>query len=273
MEPGLIPDLPNDDYHALTDWWSSTQLKARLPERYKTGGSSDALTFGTLVHEVVLEPDALDHYEVVDANTIAGDNPKTGRPYDNPTMTARYKAHVAEVEQSGKTLVAASDWGRANAMRDAIAAHKAAAGLIYGSGGHNEESALWIDDNGVRHKARFDRRIPGALVDLKTTSAKPGADSLTRACIDYGYDLSAAHYLEVAGGLGLDADVFAHVWVGKEAPYRVTVTELDSAFLARGRVLRALALERAANLAPAYEGASGYLTLTPPRWAELQETA
>lgn len=273
IEPGLIPDMPNCEYHDQTDWWSSTQLKSWLPERYKTGGSTDALTFGTLVHEVVLEPDNLDHYEVVDAHEIAGANPKTGKPYDNPTMTARYKAHVAEVQQSGKVLVSREDWERAHAMRDAIADHETAAGLIFGTDGRNEESAFWVDGTGVQHKARFDRRIPGALVDLKTTSAKPGADSLTRACIDYGYDLSAAHYLEVAAGLGLDAGVFAHVWVAKEAPYRVTVTELDAAFVARGRVLRALALERAASRVPAYEGADGYLTLTPPRWADLKETA
>lgn len=271
IEPGLTGDLTNAEYHAVTDWWSSSQLKAALPERYKAGGSQEALDFGTLVHSVVLEPDSLGHLVVLDAAAIAGTNPKTGAPYDAPHMTTRYKAAVAEAAQDGKTVVAQADWDTAHAMRDAIAAHDTAARLLFSDDGASEESAFAVDFDGVQHKARFDRRIPGAIIDLKTTSAKPGRDSLTRAIIDYGYDLSAAHYLAVAELLGLDVQAFAWVFVDKSDDHRVTVVDVEAAFLDRGRALRSQALRRLTDpTADAYEGATGFLTLTLPRWAEIE---
>lgn len=271
---GLHTDMSNADYHAQTDWLSSTQLKRALPEHYKTGGSQEALDFGTLVHTVVLEPDSLDGYVVLDAAAIAGDNPKTGRPYDNPTMTAKYKAAKAEVEADGKVVVAREDWDAAHAMRDAIAAHPTASRLLLGDDGVSEESAFVTDESGLQHKARFDRRVPGAIIDLKTTSAKPGRDSLTRTVIDYGYETSAVHYLTVADLLGLDVSGFGWVFVDKSPDHRVTVVDVDAAFLERGKALRDKAIRRLADPAePRYEGATGFLTLTCPRWAELEQTA
>jgi hypothetical protein len=212
-------------------------------------------------------------FAVLDAKEIGVK--KDGTTADNPTATTAWKEAVAAAEKDGKRVIHAAEWERwldqAFAMRDAVAEHETAASLLFGPEGSYEESAFWVDGNGIQHKARFDRRIPGAIVDLKSTSAKPGADNLAKSVLNYGYDLSAAHYLEVANGLGLTVDAFALVFVSKEAPHRVTVAELDDTFLARGRVLRALAIERHLNAAPAYEGASGYLTLSAPRWARLDE--
>ena len=268
ITPG-IHAMSNADYHAQTDWASSSMLKALLPERYKTGGSQEALDFGTLFHAVVLEPDTLDAYVALDAEKIGLKS--DGTPAAVPTMTVAWKRAVAEAEQDGKIVVAQTDWDRAHAMADAVHAHRTASALLFDGEGHNEESAFWVDDNGIQHKARFDRRIPGALIDLKSTSAKPGGDSLTRTVIDYGYELSAEHYLRVAEGLDLDAPNFAWVFVSKD-PIRVTVAEPDESLLARGRILRALALERLANPAAApYEGADGYLTLRAPSRARLDE--
>ena len=269
---GLHADITNDDYHADTEWLSSSVLKRYLPEHYKPGGSQDALDFGTLFHTVVLEPNNLAGYVVLDAAAIAGDNPKTGRPYDSPTMTAKYKAAVAEAAQDGRTVVAQADWDKAHAMRDAVAKHETAARLLFSEDGASEVSAFAVDEDGVRHKARFDRHIPGVIVDLKSTSGKPGKDSIARAVVDYGYDLSASHYLAVAELLGLDVQAFAFVFVGKEEPHHVTVCDLDEAFLARGRALRDKALRRHLDPAePRYEGADGFLTIPAPPWAIIRE--
>jgi hypothetical protein len=272
IKPGLHFDLPNTDYHAITDWYSSTQLKHALPERYKAGGSQEALDFGTLLHAVVLEPDTLGRYVPADAEKIGLKS--DGTPAQAPTMTVAWKRFCAEVEQDGKTVVAQADWDRAHVMRDAIAAHDTAARLLFSSDGASEESAFAVDENGVQHKARFDRRIPGAIIDLKSTSAKPGRDSLTRAIVDYGYEVSAAHYLAVAELLGLDVSGFGWVFVDKSDEHRVTVVDVDDAFLDRGRVLREQAIRRLTDPAePRYEGETGFLTLTCPRWAELEQPA
>lgn len=269
-EPGLIPGLPNATYHEQTDWLSSSMLKALLPEHYKvTTTSTEALDFGALFHIAVLESHLLDGYVALDAETVGVK--ADGTPALNPTMTAAWKKAVAEAAADGRTVIAQSDLDLALAMRDAVMAHDTAAELLYRRGGRAELSAF-TEVDGVPCKARFDRLIDGAIVDLKSTSAKPGRQSIARAVVDWGYDTSAAHYLAVAHALGLDVQALALVFVSKTAPHHVTVCDLDETFLARGRALRRRALERHLNPAvPAYEGATGFLTLNCPRWAEIAE--
>src|SRR5690606_14727166 len=201
-DPGLYVGMSNSDYHAQEAWASSTGLKALLPERYKAGGSTEALDFGTLFHTAVLEPDNLAEYVALDAEKIGLQS--DGTPAQNPTMTAAWKRAVAEAEAGGRTVIAQADLDLALRMRDALLAHDVAANLIRDIAGTFEESAF-AEVDGVPCRARFDKRIPGAILDLKSTSAKPGRESLTRTILDYGYDLSAAHYLAVADALGLDA--------------------------------------------------------------------
>lgn len=272
---GLHAGMSNEDYHARTDWASSSTLKALLPERYKAGGSQEALDFGTLFHTAVLEPDNLADYAVLDADKIGLKS--DGTPAQNPTMTAAWKRAVAEAEADGRTVIAQADLDRALAMAEAIHGHDTAANLLHGIDGTFEESAF-AEVDGVPCRARFDKRIPGAILDLKSTSAKPGADSLTRAILDYGYDLSAAHYLKVAQALDLDVDTFALIFVSKTpneqtGRYYVTVIDLDETFLIRGRALRAQAIDRFLHRAEPYDGATGFLTLPCPKWAQLEETA
>jgi hypothetical protein len=267
-QPG-IHAMSNEDYHAETGWLSSSMLKALLPERYKVGGSTEALEFGTLFHTAVLEPDDLKQYVALDAAKIG--LKADGTPAANPTMTVAWKRAVAEAEQDGRKVIAQADLDRALAMREAVEQHDVAAELLFHRGGTVEESAF-AEVDGVPCRARFDKRIPGVVVDLKSTSARPGPDSLSRTVADYGYDLSAAHYLAVADVLGLDVQAFALVFVAKEPPYRVTVADLDSRWLDRGEALRQQAIARHTDpAADPYPGASGFLTLPWPKWAALRE--
>jgi hypothetical protein len=260
-EPGLVHGLANDAYHAQTDWLSSTQLKRALPS-YTEPDDQAALDFGTLFHTVVLEPDNLDGYAVLDADKIGVK--ADGTPAQNPTATAAWKNAIAEAKQDGKMVVSQADWDKAHRMADSVHRHHTASALLYDGQGVNEESAFWVDEAGVKHKARFDRRIPGAIVDLKSTSCKPlTAEELAKATAAYLYDLSAAHYLAVADGLELDAQTFALVFVSKHPPHHVYVCDLDDAFLADGRHLREQAIDRIVH------GPRGFATLTPPRWRRL----
>src|SRR5690606_18625613 len=261
-------EMSNEAYHAQEAWASSTGLNSLLPEHYRTGRSQDALDFGTLFHTAVLEPDNLAEYVALDAEKIGLKS--DGTPALNPTMTAAWKRAVAEAEAGGRTVIAQADLDLALRMRDALLAHDVAANLIRDIAGTFEESAF-AEVDGVPCRARFDKRIPGAILDLKSTSAKPGRESLTRTILDYGYDLSAAHYLAVADALGLDAQAFALIFVSKAEPHYVSVVDLDDTFLARGRALRAQAIERFAQRAEPYDGATGYLTLPCPKWAQLTE--
>lgn len=259
MEPGLYADMSNEDYHAEHEWLSSSTLKRALPERYAPGGSQAALDFGTLFHTAALEPDKLAAYTVLDAARIGVKS--DGTPAAVPTMTVAWKRAVAEAEQAGQVVVAQEDWDRAQAMVAALRAHPEATRLLSGDG-IAEESAFWIDDAGVKHRARADWRKPGVIVDLKSTSEKPGARNLRGAMYRYGYHLSAAHYLNVYEGLGCDVQAFALVFVGKEAPHYVTVAEVGPDRLDEGHEQRAEAIARITDpTADAYEGASGFITL------------
>lgn len=265
IKEGLHFDLDNEDYHSLTNWFSSTQLKRALPEHYKEGGSQEALDFGTLVHTVILEPDYADRYLPTDPFEVGVK--KDGSRATNPTNTDAWRRFVTEAEEFGREIIPVDWWDRAHRMRDAVLAHGEARELLFSDDGESEVSAFARDSTGVRHKARFDRLIPDAAVDLKTTSAQPGEYNLTKTVIAYGYETSAAHYLAVADLLKLDVQTFTLVFVGKSEPYRVTVCDLDSVFLRRGRDLRALALDRLLRKAEPYEGSTGRLLLTCPIWA------
>ena len=262
----VIRDMPNEAYHAEAEHLSSTRIKKALPEHYRDGDlNTAALDFGTLVHTVVLEPETLDQYTVLDAAKIGVKS--DGTPAQSPTMTAAWKRAVAEANEVGLTVVAQADWDKAHRMAEAAKAHPEARELLYGSEGESEVSAFATDENGLKVKARFDRLNPGAIVDLKTTGARAGAASLRSVVANFLYDLSAYHYLEVARLCELDVDTFWFVFVSKDDKPLVTVAHLSDAFLERGRDLRSLALDRINGDAEPYEGATGRLTLHPPGWA------
>lgn len=276
-EPGTY-DMTNAEYHQQTDWLSSSYLKSLLPELYKQGGSQDAFLFGSLFHTAVLEPELLDDFPA--ENGLAILDPKVigikadGKPSDSPTATKAWKDAVMAEVAAGRQVLTTVEWkamlDRADSMANAVREHDVAADLLYGIDGAIEES-VFVDVDDVPCRARFDKRIPSVIVDLKSTSSKPGADSLNRSVADCGYDLSAAHYLAVAEAAGLDVQTFALVFVDKSEDHRVTVCDIADDWLARGRELRDIAIRRHCGQADAYEGATGFLTLTRPRWARIPE--
>ncbi|WP_418061784.1 hypothetical protein [Pimelobacter simplex] len=275
ITPGLHPALPVATYRADNDYLSVSALRAALPECYRcAGGPSEALDFGRLFHAVVLEPDRLDErYAVLDPGTVG--RRADGSIADNPTATRAWKDAAAEVAASGRTLVSPERWERAHAMRDAVARSSAAAELLFDLPGETMVSAFCASPDGRRYKARYDRLLSGIAVDLTSTSTRPGIDSLARAVVEHGYDLSAAHGLAVGDGLGLALESVVIIFVSKEPPHhRVTVCDLADDFLLRGRVLRALAVERITDPdAEPYEGAGGRLTLPLPSSARVARSS
>ena len=249
--PGVYTDLSNADYHAQTDWLSSTQLKRLLPEFYKTGGGSkDALDFGCAFHTTVLG---------------------AGEPVV-PVTAASWQGKAAQEERqqayaAGGVPILEKQLTQLDDMAAAVGSHVEASRLLTAG---KPEVSVFVEVDGVPCKARFDWLADGYAVDLKTTASKPGKD-LAKTVTDFGYDVSADHYLRVASAAGLDVSEFWHIWVGKDAPHYVTVSDLDSSFYDRAAVLRELALERwqHPDMTDPYPGATGRLTLSAPRWSRL----
>ena len=261
---GLHDGIPDDEYRAAPGL-SASEAKVLLGKR--PPAPSPALAFGTLVHTIVLEPEKADAYVALDAVSIAGNNPKTGRPYDSPTMTAKWKAAVAEAEQDGKTVVALAEWEAAHRMADAVHAHPAASRVLELC--NRREVSGWAKHpTGVLVKGRLDLLGPGLVADLKTTQdANP--ETFGKTCHDFGYHVSAANYMDVALAAGEDVQGFCFVNVEKAEPYRVSVVQLTESAIDLGRERMAEACRRWLDLGrvelPQY--GDGFHTVDLPPWA------
>lgn len=253
---GLVLDMPNDEYHAEADHLSSTGLKRLLPEHYGPAPEDPQhLDFGTAFHTKVFGTD--EEIVVVDAATWRG----------KAAEEARAEAHAR-----GAVPILATDAEAIDRMATRLWTHDEASALLRQTGAQREASVFATDVEGQRIKARFDLLAPVA-VDLKSTSSNPLSDyDMTKAVVSYGYDTSAAHYLEVAERAGLDVADFALVFVGKRPPHAVRVVVLEPDFIARGRDLCALAKHRHRHGVPDHAGAQ-LLRLTAPRWAAHPDLA
>lgn len=254
MTPGIYTDLSDRDYFTETDWCSYSQLKRHLPEWFKPFTGSPAADLGSVLHERLNGGST--PVQTVDAATWQGKAAKEARE---------------AISASGGYAILTGDIPLLDGMEQAVRAHGEARRLLVESPGAWEVS-VFAEVEGVPSKARFDRLLDsGVAVDVKTTSKGPGTYNLTRAVVDYGYDLQAQHYTRVAAAAGIELDAFLFVFIESAPPHHVTVVELDEAFLARGEALRDLALQRwlHPDFVESYPGESGRLTLAMPRWAAL----
>jgi hypothetical protein len=254
---GFIDDMPEPDYLAEPNSISASGAKQllkspahfRLPQWF-----SDAADIGSAFHTETLGVGQ--EVVVVDAASWRGKDAQAAQE------TARAE---------GKAPILAKDVPTVQAMAASVRAHPLA-GKLLAHEGRAETSAFWYDDQwDVTRRARFDYlTTTGINIDLKST-VSVDAYKLQRTILDYGYDLSAAWYEDVARGLDAELTATALVFVEKTEPYRVRVVELGPEWFDRGRRLINRALEihrdcRASDLWPNYDEPD-FTTIHPPRWA------
>lgn len=230
MKPGIYPGIPSAEYHrdpAL----GSTSLKTlafKTPAHYQHDKShpkfSDAFTIGTAAHSLILEGDR-SNVVVVDAANW---------------MTKDAKAAKAEALESGKQPLLPHEMRGIEAMRDAVMVHPVAREAFIA---HAAESSVFWDEDGLMLKCRPDAWKPGIVADLKTIiDADP--NEFGKTAFNYGYFMSAAHYIDgIKAATGEDVR-FIFVNVEKTSPHLVSVVELDDVSLDYGRQM----LERAKRI-------------------------
>ncbi len=230
------------DYHAH-DAIGSTGLKTALKslglfkyEQMQKRVPTKAMNFGTCFHLAVLEPKRF-KAEVAVMPAFSG----TG-------MHAKKDQWLTE--NHGKLFLTADEMADCLMMLKAVSAHNVAASQLVG--GVPELSYFWTDpDTGIECKTRPDyRRNNGVLVDIKTTG-DASLEEFSRSVLNYGYHVSAAHYLNgVSRVLGQTFERFLIIAVEKAAPYGVQVFEVDFGTLEKGQELcrRALTKLAAAKL-------------------------
>ncbi len=216
FEPGRYEGVPNEVYHAANGISSSMVKDARISLMYFHGRHvtgeirrevTDALTFGTLVHALALEPEKLEQEFAIFPGIPAGaftntdslkafireynaDKPKadqlklTGKKEElqEAIRAVRPDAIFAdEFEQQWlsdnreKTILTAPQMDMATAIRNALMAHPSVANLLNHPSRVNEVSYFGMDDETgleVRVRPDIELEIDGIRIaaDLKTTS-------------------------------------------------------------------------------------------------------
>jgi hypothetical protein len=265
---GLVPTMPNAEYHALNALGSSgIKRLARSPAHYFASidpaapkqEATAAMKAGTLAHCALLEPGELYRRYVV-------------RPDGLDLRTKEGKAWAASMP-ADLELISHQQMDTALMQADSVRSLPDVAALL--SRGSAEVSAFWLDEaTGVHCKCRPDWVSPAGdgvvLVDLKTCQdASP--EGFPKTIARFGYHLQAAWYskgYEQASGKRVLGFVFA--CVESDYPHAAAAYMLDDESIDKGhaecqRLLNLFAECRSANRWPAYSTEIQPLTL--PAWA------
>lgn len=246
---GLHAGITNTEYHS--SWGiSSSALKKfnpanptpRLYQAYWDGeiefASTSSMMIGTAYHKLLLEPDDFDNeIQILDGSRAT-------------------KVNKALIKGNpNKTFLTEPEFDKVRAMRDVAMEHEEVQ-YLFSLGGEAEKSG-WYKDVDRRTgegtmqlcKYRPDLRYCPEnghntwLLDLKTTT-DASRHGFARTIQQFGYHISASHYLEGERELfGRRPKQFIFVAQETSPPYLVAVYVLDEKAIAHGKTLRRSALE------------------------------
>lgn len=260
-EPGVY-DIPEDEYHAdpvpggSLSSSGARRLMATCPAKFqheRTHRRPDKKEFdiGKAAHKIVL-----------------GNGPTLARIDFDEWRSNAAKAAVAEARDAGAIPLKPAEYEQVHDMAAALRAHPTASRLFDPArGGRAEQSGFWRDRRtGVWRRVRWDWLPPkpqaGRLIipDYKTcVSAEP--EAIKKAVYKHGYHQQDDWYREAAYELGLvgpGGAAFVFVFQEKEAPYLITIVELDQEAQTWGAALndRAIDVFRQCNATGMWPGYS-----------------
>lgn len=187
-KPGEVyAGLPNEVYHSLHDWYSSSDIKNALVDyRMVEVGrnekkSTQALEIGTAIHMMIENYPAWDEDLIIvsptDSFGVKWQKVKDEHP-NNPVLSLRLKRETLDM---------------------ALSLTKRIEEEGYFEGSHYHELSLfWIDEeSGVKCRARIDLLVPEfeAILDWKKTR-KASIETFKSDIGNFGYHISMAFYLE-----------------------------------------------------------------------------
>lgn len=239
----IVRNLSEADYHSDVEHLSASGAKVLLGKR-PPSGDSDAIQFGRLVHTVILEPEKLDRFAVLDAEIVGVK--ADGSKADNPRNTKAWRDAAFKAERDGLTVVDARTLTKAQAMAQAVQNHPEA-GRVLAAATEHEVSMFADHPTGAPVRGRLDLLGPDFVADVKTCRDADPAE-FGRVIEKLMYHVSAANYLDIARANGIDAREFLFICVETEptlgGEYRVSVIELHRDAIDLGRELMTQACER-----------------------------
>lgn len=279
IAPGVY-DIPDAEYHGIKHALSCSGAKKLLPPscpaifKYELDNPPESkphFDFGKAAHKMVLGIGPEIRY-------ITAHDAKGNPSFDWSTADAKRQRAKAYAEDAIPLLE--EQRGIIEGMAAALREHPIASALLNPENGKPEQSLFVVDQpTGVPLRSRFDwlpSVVPGRrliVADFKTTvSAAP--ISIAKDVANYQYFMQDAFYSDMIRALDIDPDpAFVFIFQSKQAPYLVTVVELDDDAKAIGRGLNRRAIEVYADCA-ANDEWPGYSTdvvqISLPGWFTAQ---
>ena len=229
-------DMSNEEYHA-SDALSASGAKTIALEslfdfKYAEREHKTAFDVGTATHTLVFEPHLAD-------TVWCGPETRRGKAWTEEKAAA---------DAAGALLLTDSDYRLAKGMAEAVRANPDAAELLTSQ--MTCEASVFARDHiyGVDLRTRPDgwRKDIATLIDLKTTvDASP--EGFAKQAANFGYHIQDQFYRRVMTLAGHEIDRFVFIAVGKKAPHKVGVYELDWRTLDEGNAAVKYALEQYAR--------------------------
>lgn len=225
--------MSNADYHAHEAIGSTTlkkiASKSVLHAMSEEFNQTPAMVLGSAVHAAILEPETFNsEYAVA---------PKV----DRRTKIGKETWAAFVLASEGKTVLTEEQNENVSGIKSSILSHSIANSMI--TGGEAEYSYFSrCPITGLELKCRPDYVKSGALIDLKTC-ADASTDGFTRACINLGYAIQAAFYLDVYNAAtGENLEDFYFLAVETSKPYAVNTFKMGEVEIKLGRHLYTQAL-------------------------------
>jgi hypothetical protein len=215
--------MKSDEYHAHKAIGSTTlklglesfaKLKAKVDGKIKES-TADYFELGRCAHSAILEQDF--------SNYVCG--PEAAK------NTKEWKTF--EALYPDKVVLKESQYEQVRGMHEAFYAHNLAPKII--AEGQPEQS-FFVEILGQEYKARPDwlkvesegrEKKDAYIVDYKTCQDLD-YEACQRAIGNYGYDISAAHYIQVVStAASLPITEYYWIFQEKEPPYELAVFRLD----------------------------------------------
>lgn len=229
MSSNFLTGLSNAEYHADKSHLSSSSLKLLLkdPAQFKhevidglkaEQATKAHFTEGSFTHSLILEPEKIaQEYAIFPGLRMGGG-----------MFEAFKEAH------KGKTIVSAAQVHRCERLYASYQDCKVAMEVLAGALPEHSAVSKWLD---VPVKCRYDGIVPRShIVDIKTTASPSDPDMFRNTVKQFGYDLSAALYCQIAyDTFGVLHDYF---WVVlSKADYGCTVYKASGATLSEGNAM------------------------------------
>jgi len=256
-KPGAYSDIPAEAYHGqeicpapsisssglklinarspIHYWWQSAMNPQRPVRKQKPH-----FNLGAALHDVLLLGDGRfeQHYHVLPEG------------FDE-RGTVKWRDHIEARDHAmkkGKMVLTKPAFDTMRAMAESVSRHELAGALL--TAGTPEITLAAIDpETGCWIRARPDN-LPfnmEIIPDVKT-AVDASLDIYERAATRFGYFMSAAHYLDVIDLIYGEAKrSFVLITIEKDAPYVVTIDQLDSVDIDMARLKNRAALNKFAD--------------------------